>query len=179
MKKEIERGSQLAKRHYSTTMTVNGEKNGDITSGAGTADAVGQNAQAENTDAALVYNVMMRYFRDVDENTGQVSATSNVMGEVAVVCPRTGTDFPIMFQAMTDGDPLTVTITENRMNPTGNGKEAFVTTTLTDAQLVEIERPEDNGSYQDEIVIYRFVTKEIKIEGNVASKSADVKLYGT
>jgi len=115
-------------------LTVKGETQGDITSGAGTADSIGNTWQEGHEDQSLVYKFECNAVVPRDPNSGTAVGTRRHQPS-SFIKPLDKAS-PLLWQALATGENLEIEINFWRTSIAGQ-QEHYYTIKYTDAVLVE------------------------------------------
>lgn len=117
-------------------MTIEGENQGEISAGALTIDSVGTATQEGHEDEIMIQAFTHNVPRGTNEQSGQITS-------MPAMKPMKITKFidkasPLLHNALTSGEQLTVTINWYRISASGE-EELYYVMELENAVLVDIE----------------------------------------
>lgn len=116
-------------------MTIEGEKQGDISAGALSEESVGTLSQEDHEDEIMIEAMSHDIYLPRDRHSGQPSgqAVHNPL-KITKIFDKSS---PLLYNALVSGESLTVEITWYRTSAEGTQEEYF-THTLEDARVVNI-----------------------------------------
>ncbi len=120
-----------------TYVSINGGTQGNITSGANSAESMGNQWQSGHTDESRVFKFEEGATVPTDPASGQ--PTGSRVYKPSVVTKAIDKASPLLRQAMADGELLKIEIKEYRVSTAGQ-LEHYFTTTYTDAVITGIDK---------------------------------------
>lgn len=117
-------------------MSIEGENQGEISSGALSEDSVGTVAQEGHEDEIMIQAFQHSVPRGTSEQNGQI--TSMPAMKPMKVTKMIDKASPLLHNALTSGEQLTITINWYRISSSGE-EELYYTMELENAVLVDIE----------------------------------------
>jgi type VI secretion system secreted protein Hcp len=157
-------------------MSIQGEKQGNITSGCNTAESIGNNYKAEHADEFLVNAFEHIIRRPVDTQSGQPSG-QRVHGAATIV-KEFDKASPLMYQALCTGERLpSVVIKWYRTNMQGQLEHYFTHTfedaVLTSCEPVMYDRQDKSNEMFTHLEKWKWTYRKVKWEHVVAGTNAE------
>jgi type VI secretion system secreted protein Hcp len=117
-------------------MTIEGENQGEISSGALSEDSVATYTQEGHEDEIMIYAFQHNVPRGTSEQNGQIASMPAMKPiEITKMIDKSS---PLLHNALTSGEQLTVTINWYRISSSGE-EEVYYVMEIEDAVLVDIQ----------------------------------------